>query len=333
MAACCAKPGYQIGDYLLPSGSSDPTKIIKITSVTDSTYKVFTHFLSEGRLVVAEDYHVLSRSDVDSKYKRVEQPNTEGKFSPDKFLSKRAASAAAAPSAPSSSTSRTDSPQLGTEFMPLVVTVKTLSEPSQVELAQRAAEGKEKSESDSALVKLTGAIAIATTALVVATAFLWAATRRLVLDTKEHSERQLRAYISVDTEHMTDPGGETVPNRHGFVIKNHGQTPAQALEHWTQIGVSEFPRKRDFESPKDNRLVIKTVVHSGNDRFIIVDLSLLREELAAIEAGTHALYAWGCVNYADVFGKWHATNFCFFINKDAVALQRWAHYKYGNDAT
>jgi hypothetical protein len=221
----------------------------------------------------------------------------------------------------------------GTVQLPLVVSVKAMPEPTQQEREYRDAERREKSDSDWWLVKLTGALAIATVALAIVTAFLWAATRRLVIDAKDTSKMQLRAYVSVDTEHMVDSSGNTIPNRHGFLIKNHGNTPAHDLEHWTLIGVSDFPLKHKLEAPDENRLIVKTVVHPGNDRLVITDLALLSEEMTAIEAGTHAWYAWGCARYFDVFGEPHSTNFCFFVDKDALALQRWAHYKDGNEAT
>ena len=56
LIACNEKPKYQTDDYLMPSGSSDPTTIVKVVAVTGSTYKVFTHFLSDGRLIEAQDY-------------------------------------------------------------------------------------------------------------------------------------------------------------------------------------------------------------------------------------------------------------------------------------
>ena len=95
LIACEAKPKYQTGDYLMPSGSSDPTKIVKVVAVTDSTYKVFTHFLSDGRLTEAQDYQNVSRTSVDSNYVRVIQPKVQGSFSPDAYLSKQGASGAA----------------------------------------------------------------------------------------------------------------------------------------------------------------------------------------------------------------------------------------------
>jgi hypothetical protein len=92
--ACSARPKYKTGDYLMPSGSSDPAKIVKVVAVSDSNYKVFTHFLSDGRLIQAQDYQNLSRSDVDTGYSAVEPPHTDGTFSPDRYISKHADDAA-----------------------------------------------------------------------------------------------------------------------------------------------------------------------------------------------------------------------------------------------
>lgn len=89
-AACSVKPKYKTGDYLLPSSSSDPTKIVKVVAVSDSDYKVFTHFLSDGRLVQAQDYQNLSRADVDTGYVAVEPPHIDDSFSPDRYISKHA---------------------------------------------------------------------------------------------------------------------------------------------------------------------------------------------------------------------------------------------------
>lgn len=176
-------------------------------------------------------------------------------------------------------------------------------------------------------------VAIFTGLLVVVTAVLAIYTYKLWAAAKVTAQRQLRAYLSVDTENIVDENGKVIPNRYGFIIKNHGQTPAHKMEHWTQLDVCKFPLVEELEKPNKDRLIIQTVLHPGNDRFIIGDFFLDQKEFDAIRAGTHAWYAWGCVNYEDCFGEPHWTKFCFFIDNDALKMQRWAHYKTGNDAT
>lgn len=90
LLACSPKPKYHEGDYLIPSSTSEPTKIVKVVAVSDSNYKVFSHFLSDGKLIQAEDYQNLPRSDVDASYIVVAAPRIEGTFSPDRFISKHA---------------------------------------------------------------------------------------------------------------------------------------------------------------------------------------------------------------------------------------------------
>jgi hypothetical protein len=94
LTACSPKPKYKSGDFLMPSGSSDPAKIVKVVGVSDTNYKVFTHFLSDGRLIQAQDYQNLPRSDVEIGYIAVEPPTTSGTFSPDRYLSEHANDAA-----------------------------------------------------------------------------------------------------------------------------------------------------------------------------------------------------------------------------------------------
>ena len=117
------------------------------------------------------------------------------------------------------------STQRGTEQLPFVIDIKSVPEPTEKEKADNAAERHEKAESDSWLVKLTGAIAVATVALVVATGFLWWSTRQLVKDTQNSAERQLRAYVFIEAMELQDFSVGTRPKL-VFRLKNYGQTPA-----------------------------------------------------------------------------------------------------------
>ena len=72
----------------MPKGATTVSSIVKVVAVEEENYKVFTHFLSNGRLIVAQDYQLLPRTKVESDYVVVEPPKTDGSFSPDKYLSK-----------------------------------------------------------------------------------------------------------------------------------------------------------------------------------------------------------------------------------------------------
>lgn len=86
---CSAKSKFQTGDYVMPEGQTDPAKILKIVAVGDENYKAFTHFLSDGHLVQAEDYQDRRRTDVDKNYVKIQPPEVNDSFSPDKYLSKQ----------------------------------------------------------------------------------------------------------------------------------------------------------------------------------------------------------------------------------------------------
>jgi hypothetical protein len=89
-------------------------------------------------------------------------------------------------------------------------------------------------------IKITDLLLVIFTAgLFVATIFLWLATRDLVQDAKENSERQLRAYITAANFRLecpscekavgkpkSDPIDMSDPNRLIIYLQNSGETPA-----------------------------------------------------------------------------------------------------------
>lgn len=80
---------YEIGICLIPNKSNDVTSIVKIVGYSGNVYKVFTHFLSDGRLILSEDYTNKNKSDINKGYSIVQCPNVDGTFSPDKYLNKK----------------------------------------------------------------------------------------------------------------------------------------------------------------------------------------------------------------------------------------------------
>ena len=85
-------PKFHVGDHIMPAGSADPTTILRIVGVAPKSYKVFTHFLSDGKLVLAEDYSDQPRALIDRTYIKIPAPTVENTFSPGKYLSKIGAS-------------------------------------------------------------------------------------------------------------------------------------------------------------------------------------------------------------------------------------------------
>jgi len=89
LAGCASSPMFRSNDCLIPKSSSGPQDIIQIVAVGDGHYKVFTYFLSNGKVIQAQDYQNRICSEIDSAYVKVECPAYDGTFSPDKYLNKK----------------------------------------------------------------------------------------------------------------------------------------------------------------------------------------------------------------------------------------------------
>jgi len=89
LVGCSHKAKFQTGDYIMPEGQTDPAKILKIVGVGEENYKTFSHFLSNGRLVQAQDYQDRKRTEIDKDFVKIQPPEVEGSFSPDKYLNKK----------------------------------------------------------------------------------------------------------------------------------------------------------------------------------------------------------------------------------------------------
>lgn len=174
---------------------------------------------------------------------------------------------------------------------------------------------------------------ITDTLLVIFTSLLWVSTASLVRGAKDTSKRQLRAYVSADTEVVIINGAAPKTPMHGIVLNNHGQTPANQITHWTRLLVADFPLKAPLDRSEPVDLVIKSVLHPGADRHIIAEKELTPQEMGAIMSDGYAIYFWGDVDYVDVFNNPQRTRFTYFADRDALLIGKWAHYKDGNDAT
>ena len=84
----CKNQTYNVGTCLILKDNPSITSIIRLVAIADDSFLVFSHFLSEGKLILAEDYIKISISEIKSKYILIECPSTDDVFSPDKYLNK-----------------------------------------------------------------------------------------------------------------------------------------------------------------------------------------------------------------------------------------------------
>jgi hypothetical protein len=169
------------------------------------------------------------------------------------------------------------------------------------------------------IVYITGALAVITLALALYTAKLWRSTGKLVRGSEDTARRQLRAYVSINPKSM---GFSLVkplslseqPVLMRCLIKNHGQTPANKINHRFDIAVFPEPLPNEFKFPEASR------IHGGVNIGLApsIEMSsnferpepLTAEEIAKIETGSYRLYLWGITKYRDAFDRDWQTKFC-----------------------
>jgi hypothetical protein len=158
------------------------------------------------------------------------------------------------------------------------------------------------------------------------------AASRMAQTMKETAERQLRAYISVETQQLRDKEGKSIPGRAGFMIKNRGLTPAHKVRHWARTLVREYPLNGPL-TEKEGKSGSMTVLAPGEEQVITLPFPPVTEQQTgdAIEWKI-AMYFYGEVIYEDAFGVERHTRFKLFQSGEGIAIQRLASYHDGNEA-
>jgi hypothetical protein len=139
-------------------------------------------------------------------------------------------------------------------------------------------------------------------------------------DLRENAERQLRAYISIDTASIsigTGPFGGIHGTYAGEVVadirfKNFGQTPAYNVRLVTLVGTAAYPWDNSHRCPPPNDqagtvgpTVVFTALPKDPTR---LDLS----KIARLSSGDDAVWVFGRIEYVDAFKKPRWVNFRSF---------------------
>jgi hypothetical protein len=153
------------------------------------------------------------------------------------------------------------------------------------------------------------------------------------------SKKQLRAYVSVEPGHLAVPG-EGDPPTELFeaqpVILNRGQTPAKKCVIKSLLAVHQIPLPIDFDysvlaGPSPSVTTISPGHHKFNPIFLNGHNSV--QEVADIKSASNTrLLVYGDVEYEDVFGGKHTTNFCFYMMWGSKGGAAWVSTPEHNDA-
>lgn len=158
------------------------------------------------------------------------------------------------------------------------------------------------------------------------------AAKQTALTIRDTAERQLRAYVSVETYVPTDVDKRRMDGKYGLLVKNRGQTPAHKVRSWMAYTVREFPLAGPLTSNMESGSV--AILAPAEEQVIINDWPRVSEEdIAAVVAGSKAAYIFGEVLYEDVFGTARHTRFRLFQSGKGVSHQRLANYPEGNEAS
>lgn len=147
------------------------------------------------------------------------------------------------------------------------------------------------------------------------------------------TRRQLRAYVAVSTSGIIpdDYGGT---GRLFIRFKNSGQTPAYDLIPivGNLVVPVEVAKAYPFpEHPEPERAATSTTLGPGCD--YTIRRRYEKEEMVAVEAGTHRFYIFGRIEYRDAFGKKRYTAFRHFWSQGRGRDETMPRAKAGNDAT
>lgn len=152
----------------------------------------------------------------------------------------------------------------------------------------------------------TAIMAIFTFALFLSTHLLWKSG-------KEHSERELRAYIFVDNALINRIG----INDHIEAVvrvRNGGQTPAYNFNSRSAVWIDECPSYR-FPVEEWKPSTISLGPESVRDLRPNSQNVVTRQQWDKIEVGELAIYVAGEIQYTDIFGRQHVTKHRgFFLN-------------------
>jgi hypothetical protein len=152
-------------------------------------------------------------------------------------------------------------------------------------------------------------IAFGTIAIAAFTYTLFRATTKLWSANAQHSERELRAYVSIEPKIVYNFGAIN-PVVIGADAKNHGRTPATEIAYDFSMGPLPNPLPVGFIFPAPSRqLNVNNSLFpdaSVPTRFQNNNL-LTAPEITAIETDVQRFHIWGVAHYRDAFGDRRTT--------------------------
>ena len=155
----------------------------------------------------------------------------------------------------------------------------------------------------------TGAIAYFTLTLRRSSDRMWKITQNILHHSERTAEHELRAYVLIQSGRI-DFGEPTRPQWH-LRVKNFGQTPAYAVQHWTHIWIEKHPLRIKLPEPPPEFRMSKSVLAPGNHEDMVwsKDPPIPEESMPLVGTPQGTIYIYGKIQYRDAFGKSHFTRY------------------------
>jgi hypothetical protein len=167
-----------------------------------------------------------------------------------------------------------------------------------------------------------------TAALTGSTILLWWVTRNTWIHAQESSERQLRAYVSLNPTSISNFRiGQCIYTEARMF--NHGETPAAEIGFKFDYAIFPNPLPGGFRFPVPARqLTIENSIFPKGEVVLsaLGDTPVTVEEIDSVYSDTRRLHWWGELSYRDVFGQKRITRLSANVGGAAFQAANWAHF-------
>lgn len=138
-----------------------------------------------------------------------------------------------------------------------------------------------------------------TLVLAVSTIGLWIATQSILREAADTSQKELRAYVGVESVTITDPLGAGIKIQ--IVFRNYGNTPASNVYANTECDLFSEAKRKAFvvETKPDKSYPINPTSAFNQQSFLT---KLTHDQITALRRGEGELCIWGNMSYVDCFG-------------------------------
>lgn len=140
--------------------------------------------------------------------------------------------------------------------------------------------------------------------LFVVTLFLFFATRSLARSARETGVHQLRAYVAVESGSVQFfSRASTMTLAFAITVKNFGCTPAFNFKTCINVGVHDSFENAFENAPSPDPMRAHSILAPSQEAHLYCNIIINEEQFMAVNQGKCKVFAFGRVEFIDVFRK------------------------------